>query len=390
MRVAFTLIGGKSWTGGVNYLETLLSALSENPLCNVEPILFAGLDADKDVLERLTPYLARPPILHHIWSDTKLMRLQHLISAFGLQRDYLAEREFNKTKIELVFQHGVWYGCRFSIPTLAWIADFQHRRLSKMFNKYNYYWRDVGYWALSHCATQIMVSSQDAKKDCEKFYPNSIGKVYALPFSVKVNKGVSVDELKKIYDLPEKFYFMPNQFWKHKNHLNVVEALNCIKKSGGDVVIAVCGNPVDSRNSTHPQKVLDLVKTYQLENRFIYLGLIPSQYILPLMKLSIGVVNPSFFEGWSTTVEEAKAVGAPLILSDLPIHREQTEEKSIYFQPSQPKNIAKVLEDNWLKLIAGPRKDGEYIAAKNNKLKRYSFAMNFAALTARSLGKSAL
>jgi glycosyltransferase involved in cell wall biosynthesis len=35
------------------------------------------------------------------------------------------------------------------------------------------------------------------------------------------------------------------------------------------------------------------------------------------------LLNPSRFEGWSTTVEEAKAVGTPMLLSDIPVHREQ-------------------------------------------------------------------
>jgi glycosyltransferase involved in cell wall biosynthesis len=393
MRVAFTLIGGNSWTGGVNYLETLLSVLSEYPECNVEPVLFSGLDADQAVLARLAPYLVQPPILNRVWDDNKLIRLKRLIYGFGLQRDYLVEREFNQAEIEMVFQHGAWYGCRFSIPTLAWIADFQHRRLPKMFSKLNYYWRDVGYWALSHCATQIMVSSQDARQDCENFYPNSIGKVHAVPFVVKANTELSLNELQQIlsvHGLPEKFFFMPNQFWKHKNHINVIEGLNRIKQSGGDIVIAVTGNAIDGRNSTHPQKVLDLVRDYELEDRFIFLGMIPFYHILPLMRLSAGVVNPSFFEGWSTTVEEAKAVGAPLILSNLPIHREQSEGKAIFFEASEPENIAKILEESWSMLIAGPRMNDEYAAIKKNKAQRHRFAMNFGALVALSVGKSTL
>ena len=56
MRVAFTLIGGTGWTGGVNYLENLLSAVAEQPDCKVESVLFAGTDTDPKVLARLTPY----------------------------------------------------------------------------------------------------------------------------------------------------------------------------------------------------------------------------------------------------------------------------------------------------------------------------------------------
>jgi glycosyltransferase involved in cell wall biosynthesis len=390
MRVAFTLIGGSFWTGGVNYLENLLSALSEFPDCNVHAVLFAGTDADPGIIARLSPYLAEPPILSKVWNNDKLIRLSRLVCGFGLQCDYLAEREFTNAKIDVVFQHAAWYGCRFGLPTLDWIADFQHCRFPKMFSKINFYWRDIGYWALSHCATRLMVSSQDAKRDCETFYPKSIGRVDAIPFAVRMNSSVSVAELQEIrslYKLPAKFYYLPNQFWKHKNHLNIVEALNLIKQSGSDIVLVASGNAKDGRNPGHPQRVLDLVKNYGLEDQFIFLGLIPFQHILPLMRLSAGVLNPSFFEGWSTTVEEAKAVGVPLLLSDLPIHREQTEGKASFFNANSPDNIAAVLEHEWRMLEPGPRPDAEHAAELTNKLQRTQFAMKFSVLVERTLAQ---
>lgn len=390
MRVAFTLIGGAGWTGGVNYLENLLSAVAEQNDRTVSPVLFAGTDADPKVLTRLAPYLAEPPILSTVWNNNKWMRIARLACGFGLQCDYLSEREFKRANIDVVFQHAAWYGCRFDIPTLAWIADFQHRRLPMMFSKFNFYWRDVGYWALSHCATRLMVSSQDAKRDCETYYPRSTGRVNAVPFAVRMGSSLSAGELQEIrglYKLPEKFYFLPNQFWRHKNHLNLIEALQLIKQSDEDIVVVASGNPKDDRNPDHPQRVLDLVKNYGLEEKFIFLGLIPFQHILPLMRLSAGVVNPSFFEGWSTTVEEAKAVGAPMLLSDLPIHREQTEGNTPFFEPNNPENIAAVLMHEWPGLTPGPRLDAEQDAMQTNKWQRAQFAEAFCTLVTRTFAQ---
>ncbi|ESS74095.1 putative glycosyltransferase [Methyloglobulus morosus KoM1] len=388
MRVAFTLIGGAGWTGGVNYLENLLSALPETPECNISPVLFAGTDTDQNTLSRLAPYLVEPPILSPVWDNNKLMKIARLVLGFGLQCDYLAQREFKRANIDVVFQHAAWYGCRFGIPTLAWIADFQHRHLPKMFSKINYYWRDIGYWALSHCATRLMVSSQDAQRDCETFYPKSIGRVEAVPFAVRIASKASItelDDIRRLYKLPEKFYFLPNQFWKHKNHLNVVEAMNLIKQSGSDIVLVASGNAKDGRNPDHPQRVLDLITNYNLGDKFMFLGLIPFQHILPLMRLSCGVVNPSFFEGWSTTVEEAKAVGAPLLLSDLSIHREQAEGRAAFFDPNSPSHISAVLKEQWPTLKSGPRLDAEHTAAEINQQHRKQFASAFGEFATRTL-----
>jgi hypothetical protein len=65
------------------------------------------------------------------------------------------------------------------------------------------------------------------------------------------------------------------------------------------------------------------------------------------MRQSIAVINPSFCEGWSTTVEEAKAIGARLLLSDLNIHREQTNGEAYFFDPFSTASIVGTLEECW-------------------------------------------
>ena len=52
--------------------------------------------------------------------------------------------------------------------------------------------------------------------------------------------------------------------------------------------------------------------------------------MLVLMRASLAVINPSKFEGWSTTVEEAKYSGKKIILSNLPVHNEQCPPDSIF------------------------------------------------------------
>ena len=47
IRVAFTLIGGKNWMGGYNYLLNLVRALSDHASSRVQPVLFLGTDLDE-------------------------------------------------------------------------------------------------------------------------------------------------------------------------------------------------------------------------------------------------------------------------------------------------------------------------------------------------------
>jgi glycosyltransferase involved in cell wall biosynthesis len=393
VRVAFTLIGGQGWTGGVNYLENLLSALSDLPNRPVSSMLFIGEDADSGVVDRLRPYLSEPPIVSPVFSRSLIVRIVRLFLGFFFQRDRLAEQLFIRNEVDLVFQHQTWYGCRFTVPTLAWIADFQHRRLPLMFSRFRYLWRDFGYMALSHCSTGIMVSSEDARNDCKRFYPESRQKVFPLPFAVRANFTMGdglANEIHDLYTLPEKFFYLPNQFWMHKNHLGVVEALRLLRDRNSNVVVVSSGSAHDSRHPKYPASVLSLVEEYNLGRSFKYLGFIPGSHVLPLMKLSAAVLNPSFFEGWSTTVEEAKAIGAPLLLSNIPIHLEQTTaEQAAYFDPYQIESIAGVLEQSWARLDPGPRPDLELLAIQRNSVRRTEFASGFARICGKVLGDDA-
>ena len=77
-----------------------------------------------------------------------------------------------------------------------------------------------------------------------------------------------------------------------------------------------------------------------LDDEFKLLGMIPYPHMVALMRASMAVVNPSLFEGWSTTVEEAKAMGTPMLLSDIPVHREQMGMNACYFSTDSPQSMA--------------------------------------------------
>jgi glycosyltransferase involved in cell wall biosynthesis len=108
--------------------------------------------------------------------------------------------------------------------------------------------------------------------------------------------------------------------------------------------------------------------------------MIPRQDLSGLMRLSAATVNPSLFEGWSTTVEESKGLGVPLLLSDIPVHREQAGDRARYFDPHSPESIAATLRDAWAALDAGPRPDAEAAALARHGMLRTSFAEGFAAI----------
>ena len=73
----------------------------------------------------------------------------------------------------------------------------------------------------------------------------------------------------------------------------------------------------------------------------------------------MAVLNPSRFEGWSSTVEEAKSIGKPVILFRIGVHIEQNPPNGRYFDPDDAEGLASIMADLW---AAGG--DGSHIGAK--------------------------
>jgi glycosyltransferase involved in cell wall biosynthesis len=140
--------------------------------------------------------------------------------------------------------------------------------------------------------------------------------------------------------LPEKLFFLPNQFWRHKNHPLVMEALTILKQRGVDIVVAASGSTEEPRKSDYFEVLMREVAKRGIEPNFRYLGLVPLAHVYALLRSSMALINPSRFEGWSTTVEEAKSFGVPVILSGIPVHREQTGASARYFDVDDAEALA--------------------------------------------------
>ena len=65
------------------------------------------------------------------------------------------------------------------------------------------------------------------------------------------------------------------------------------------------------------------------------------------MQASVAVLNPSRFEGWSVSVEEAKSLGKLVLLSDIDVHREQAPPDGVYFGVDDAAGLARSIAGVW-------------------------------------------
>ena len=86
------------------------------------------------------------------------------------------------------------------------------------------------------------------------------------------------------------------------------------------------------------------------------MGIVPYNDLISLMYHSIAIINPSKFEGRSSTVEQAKSLGKKVILSNINIHKEQNPDRGIYFNEDDNKKLADILMNEYKKFSSSKEK----------------------------------
>ncbi|WOH48827.1 glycosyltransferase family 4 protein [Bradyrhizobium sp. sBnM-33] len=338
LRLAFTHIPRRLWAGGYNYQSNLFQALSKFRSGEFAPVLFAGTgDDDAD----LAPLAAIPgvEVVRSAAFDGRVGLAAAL--AWGLDQGVMAE--FRTHRIDAVFEAARFFGWRLPYPAVAWFPDFQHRRLPQLFPAAARWRREAGFRMQIASGRTVMLSSESSHRDFRKFYPGAKNEVCVVRFATGSSPAfltANPAEIVAQYQLPEKYFYLPNQFYTHKNHQVVVDALAILAERGFDAVVCASGSTEDRRERGYFDEVMAGVRSRGLEKCFRHLGMIPLSHVYALLRACTGLINPSRSEGWSTAVEEAKSFGVPMILSDLDVHREQTNDTASYFGTDDPATLA--------------------------------------------------
>ncbi|WP_245319913.1 glycosyltransferase family 1 protein [Bradyrhizobium sp. LMTR 3] len=338
LRLAFTMISRQRWAGGYNYQRNLFAALRQHCPGAITPVVFAGERDDFSDLEAL----GRIPDVEILQSGAFDRGALRPIAPICFGQDFAAASAFRRKQIDAVFEAARFFGWSTHYPSIAWIPDMQHLALPHLFSTRARWRRDIGFRLQIMSGRTIMLSSESAERDCLKSYPNAKGRTAVVKFaSEPAPELLKVDpvEVARKYELPPNYFYLPNQFWRHKNHQVVIDALALLSSSGKRVVVAASGAP-DPNEPQLVDKIMQQVVDRGHEQEFRYLGMIPLAEVYALLRASTALLNPSRFEGWSTTVEEAKSFGVPMVLSSIDVHREQAGGKAHYFDVDDPLSLA--------------------------------------------------
>lgn len=386
MKIAFHLMGGEAWAAGSVYLANLFYALRMT--CGEGIGLYVlhertrhqtqghenGLKADGllvcDQPRRWTP----------AWAVDRLFRRIAL-------RDLPLETVLKRHGMDALF--GSALQSRYDqIAALSWLPDFQHVHLPHMFSEEERRSRDRNFRRSARLATRVVLLSVTSKRDFNTFAPEYSHKAVALPPVCNIPDVVyeeGIDSILRLYSLPDKFIYLPNQFWKHKNHETVFHAVRLLKRSGTNIIVVCSGSPIDYRHPGYFANAWRQISELGVRDQVIYLGMIPRDHVMLLMRHSVCVLNPSLFEGWGMTADEARSIGKKTILSDIPAHREQRIPRATFFDPLNPDELAEKLARTWVETRPGPDFELESHAREELPKRLQSYAESFLSIAREAI-----
>ncbi|MCA1986735.1 MAG: glycosyltransferase [Desulfovibrio sp.] len=344
IRVAWSVPNTPGWIGGLNYFVNLGMALMQLPSRRIQPVLLgsaAGLPEPLAGFPTVPHPAPGPGVLGRLTA-----RLWRELDARLLHDGHYVAHQLRRQGIRLL-SHDAVLGRRSPVPAACWLPDFQHHHLPHLFTPEDLRTRLATEAAVAAHAQAIIFSSEDARQDYLQHHPHTAPKTHVLRFVAHAPPAETLPDAAGVlarYDIREPFFHVPNQLWTHKNHAVVAEALTLLAGEGrGAPLVVSTGSVQDYRNPEFFPALKARLQAAGLAERFRFLGLIPYPEVAVLMREAVALINPSLFEGWSTTVEEAKSLGKRLLLSNLTVHREQAPDRGVFFDPHAPAELAALM-----------------------------------------------
>lgn len=384
LRIALLMQGGRGWMGGMEYIRNIilsLASLPEDRRSTFEVSLLASKATDLDFIASVKPHLKQVLIADELVPPTLLNRMKWSAMHLIFQRqDSRYARILRKNSFDFVYPCTSPYDGYPLKKVTAWIPDFQHKYLPDFFTQREIADRDHIFGMMAAKCPVVVLSSKSAEEDFKRYYPEASFKSRVLPFKTVPQAQWftpnPVDTQKK-YNLPDKFFIISNQFWQHKNHVVVFNALKLLQENFIHPVVVCTGHIHDYRQPDYADLIMRMIHEHSLAHQVYLLGLIPKIDQMQLLRRSIALLQPSLFEGWSTVVEDARFLGKPAILSNIPVHIEQNSPRSRYFERESPESLAQAMAEYWKTLSPGPDARQETEARDANKQKVIEFAETF-------------
>ncbi len=267
---------------------------------------------------------------------TKLKDFSNFINPF--------RRLIERSKIKLLhvpIQYSPIY--KTTVPVIPTMHDVQEFHFPEFFSVSERLHRAINNLKSVSESDHIIVSFSHIKNDLIKFYSIADEKISVCPppfaddwFSTKNETDWEI--LQARYSISKKYLLYPAATWPHKNHINLISAIDKIKKLGIEINLVCTGNRTDFYSEIETK-----IKEHRLEDLIKFLGIVPEEDLIGLYKNSELVVIPTLYEAGSGPLYEAMRYKVPVICASTTSLPETIADERFVFNPKDVDELSNLI-----------------------------------------------
>jgi len=206
----------------------------------------------------------------------------------------------------------------------------------------------------------IITVSEAMRQEILNFFPKtSLSVIYnGINFyNREIISDKNLIKFKEKYNINSEFILAVGHIESRKNYMRLIKAFSILKNKNYDCKLIIIGN-----DSGEKIKLQTLINQLNLQDQVNFLGGLTDLEVLCAYKLCALFVFPSLYEGFGIPILEAMAASRPIVLSDLPVFREITQNNGVYFDPENIKSIVTAIE-----MVLNSKSEQERIINYGNK-----------------------
>ncbi len=244
------------------------------------------------------------------------------------------------------------------VPALVTIHDLMHRyepQFPEVSRWGRHFVREYRFRNICRYASAVLADSEVGRKHVVESYGLNPAQLFSLPYLPPryIFDSVAPMNFDKRYRLPARFLFYPAQFWAHKNHDRLLQAVADVRRSCPDIFLVLAG-PKRYEYEKLVRRVADL----GLSDHVIFTGYVPDADLPEFYRRARALVMPTFFGPTNIPPLEAFALGCPVAISDIYGIPDQVGDAALLFDPNSVHQMAECIRNLWtddalcLRLIA--------------------------------------
>jgi glycosyltransferase involved in cell wall biosynthesis len=309
------------------YYDTIRLNKGAGGVLNVSEVLLRNMRLSRD--DRIEAVSERHP---RVYALAQRLRMSRFLLDTLLYNFHCLRALFTQERVFSVFPN---YFLPFALfgqnrDSIVIVHDLQYKAYPQYFSRAKRLFLDWSLWRAARSAADVVFISRSSKTDFERHFGRCeratviFNPVDAPRIAQSVAAGVAPGAATRAEASPstssaaprERYLIAAYHYYPHKNFGGILALFERMKRAGLVDYLDITGNgaaDVERMVAALAPEVRSFVR---------HRGLVSREELVRLYMGATAFISLSTFEGFNLSAAEAATLGVPLLLSDIPVHRE--------------------------------------------------------------------